>query len=365
MKKVLYVLQGLGKGGVPSVVLNYLTELGHEIDADFAIIEQYSSTGAEENAVVRAGHVYQLPSFTKNMFSYYMALRKVIRDGKYDIVHDNNKYFGFLSLWAAKRCGVPMRIAHVHNTVVRKEKSLMHQVFIWITTMLTKKAANVLFACSVEAGRSMYGLDSFHVINNGIYPQSYKYDAHERKRMREKFQFDENDFIITMVARPDQLKRFDFAFIVFEQVRKKNENSHLLIAGAELDQVCERDRTQYNRLDHDTQKRIIFCGSTSDVPAILSMSDCFLMTSEHEGLGIAAIEAQANGLPCILSTGVPASVKTSDLVNFLPSLQAPELWAESILHSQTANREKYCDILVSSKFSIKNCAKKLKKLYGI
>ena len=82
MKKVLYVLQGLGKGGVPSVVLNYLTELGHEIDADFAIIEQYSSTGAEENAVVRAGHVYQLPSFTKNMFSYYMALRKVIQIGR-------------------------------------------------------------------------------------------------------------------------------------------------------------------------------------------------------------------------------------------------------------------------------------------
>lgn len=72
---------------------------------------------------------------------------------------------------------------------------------------------------------------------------------------------------------------------------------------------------------------------------ILQAMDVFLFPSLYEGLGIAALEAQASGLPCIISDGVPSECKVTDLAESLDLNLPIDKWANAVLEKQSAIRK--------------------------
>jgi Glycosyltransferase len=360
-------LQGIGIGGVSSVILNYYRMLTDEIQADFIVIvpfEHIPSTIREE-LECNGCKIYHVTPFVKNMLKYRKEVAQIIHQGDYDIIHDNNKYFAFLSLNSAKKAGITTRICHVHNTVAAKEKSILHNLFIRVSSKLSVRYATELLACSDEAGKSMYGSRSFTILYNAIDVNKYKFNDELRTKWRKGLNINK-DLVIAMVARKDIIKRYDHAFRIFAEIYKVHRNASFLAIGIDEKNCEARDLQVYYELPDDIRNRIHLLGRRMDANELLNAADVFVLTSEHEGLGIVVIEAQANGLLCYVSQGVPREVDIAGIVHFLPTLGDPSYWAKEIC-SQKCGFERLCysDIVEKSEYSIDNAVNSLKRIYNI
>lgn len=367
MKRVLYILQGIGIGGVSSVILNYYSLLSDSLAADFVVTVPYNYIPQDVRFELESKGctIYHVTPFTKNMVKYRNDVKHIIKNGNYDIIHDNTKYFCFLSLGVAKKNGVPIRICHVHNTVSLSDKSFLHRAFIRFSSKLSIRSATLLFACSKQAGQSMFGNNEYHVIFNAIDVDKYKYNEQLRKKVRKELGINDS-FVLIMTARSDIIKRYDHAFRVFEQICLQKKESVFLAVGIDKNNCISRDLAVYNSLPVYVKNRILQLGKRNDVNALLNAADVCILTSEHEGLGISIIEAQANGLPCFVSSGVPNEVNITNLVHFLPCLGDPNKWANEICNFVLdEEREKYAQAVIESDYSINSAVIKLKRLYGM
>ncbi|MCR5040605.1 MAG: glycosyltransferase, partial [Clostridia bacterium] len=107
--------------------------------------------------------------------------------------------------------------------------------------------------------------------------------------------------------------------------------------------------------------RVIFAGARPDVPRFLSAADVFVMPSVFEGLGIALIEAQANGLPCLASPGVPAEAVVAEAAKRLGTFDA-ELWAQEIVRA-SAGPGRAPALPGIERFDAEKCAAKMFDIY--
>lgn len=364
-KRILYVLQGIGMGGVSSVILNYYRMLKDDIEADFVVIVPFQHIPDEiRNELAQNGcRIFHVTPFVKNMFKYQSEVAEIIKEGKYDIVHDNNKYFAFLSLRSAKKIGIPIRICHVHNTVVAKEKGFLHEIFIKLTSALSIRYSTELLACSDEAGKSMFGKNSFRVLNNAIEVKQFRFSDEKRKKWREELHI-EKAFAIIMVARKEVLKRYDFAFRVFHEINQKRSDSVFLVVGMDEKECTGRDREAYDKLSSEEKDRVKLMGRRLDANELLSAADAFILTSEHEGFGISIVEAQASGLPCFVSESIPHSTDCTGLVKYMPTVKEAGLWADEICKADVQNRDLYAEIVDNGSYSIKHNLSELKRVYG-
>ena len=103
-------------------------------------------------------------------------------------------------------------------------------------------------------------------------------------------------------------------------------------------------------------------GNVSNVNEYLSAMDVFAFPSLYEGMPLSIVEVQANGLPCILSTGVPRDVYLTDLVSPL-SLEQPEKWVDAILSAQRRNAAQYAAQLRDQGYDTENAIKKIYAIY--
>lgn len=366
-KRILYVMQGLGVGGVSSVILNYYRNLTENLKADFVVIVPYERIPSlvRKELENNGCRIFHVTPFVKSMVKYKNEVKEIIRQGNYDIVHDNNKYFAFLSLSSAKKMDVPTRICHVHNTVATQGKRMVHKCFIKVASRLSICYANRLLACSEEAGRSMYKNREFTVLRNAIDVRRYSYNEELRRKWREEFGVDE-EFVLIMVARRDIIKRYDHAFRVFDAVCKECDNAQFWTVGIDENDCESRDLNTYHNLDECVKCRIKMLGRRLDANELLNAADAFILTSEHEGLGISVIEAQTNGLNCFVSQGVPQEVNFTGLVKFLPTLGDPKEWSKCICDCRKEHdREYYSGVLVQSDYSIQKALSSIKEIYSL
>ena len=167
------IAQIIGKwlgGGVEAVVMNYYRHLDHsKVQFDF-ICDDDSTNIPYDEIEKLGGKVILIPPYQK-VFKYQKELRRVLRNGKYEIVHSHINTLSVFPLYAAKKVGVPVRIAHSHSTTNKKEwkKNLLKQVL----RPFSKKYATNYMCCSELAGRWLFGDKAYdegkvYLLNNAI-----------------------------------------------------------------------------------------------------------------------------------------------------------------------------------------------------
>ena len=161
-----------------------------------------------------------------------------------------------------------------------------------------------------------------------------------------------------------QLSKIYHSFIikVFEQMYKRDRDVKLLLVGTGEDEEKIRQMVQEKKLT----EKVIFYGVSQCVETLLCAMDCFIFPSHYEGLGIAALEAQASGLPVVASEQVPKEAGATELYKALSlSEDAAETWAETILafkKKKTGRQLRYQE-LAEKGYDIKETAEKLKRMY--
>lgn len=356
--RILHVVTYMGRGGLETMLMNYYRNIDRDlIQFDFLTHRSFQADYDQEIERL-GGRIYHLPRLNPFSPTYLRSLEHFFKEHKgYKIVHSHLDCMAGIPLKYAKKNGIPVRIAHAHNSSqVKDKKYLLKLCFKHNIT----KYANHLFACSKEAGKWMFSTDGFRVLNNAIDAEAYVYDETSRRQARTELGIKPSTFVCGHVGRFSEQKNHDFLINVFAEIVRRHADSKLLLVGE--GELKERIQDKCSKLN--LSDRVIFAGLRNDVPDLLQAMDLFLFPSLFEGLGIAVIEAQAAGLPCLISDRVPIECKkTEKLIRQIKLDAGTEKWAEEAIQSIGHVHENTKKEIENADFDIKRNAVKLQKFY--
>lgn len=349
-------------GGVEAVTINYYRNIDkNKVQLDF-ICDEDSTNIPYEEIERMGGKVIIIPSYSKP-FKYHKALKRVLKEGNYKIIHSNINTLSVFSLFAAKCAGVPVRIAHSHSTTNKKEKkkNLMKQIL----RPFSKVFATDYMCCSELAGRWLFGNKEYdkgnvYLLNNAIDLDKFKYNESLRKKKRNELGIKDDTLVIGHIGRFVAQKNHDFLIDIFNEIHKKNNNSILLLAGQ--GPLMEDIKNKVKELN--LEDSVKFLGQRNDANELYQAFDVFLLPSLYEGLPVVGVEAQAAGLLCYLSDDMTKETKVLDITKFMSLNNTPKEWADNILDD--VKKYKRIDTskdMTAKNFNIKEEAKKLEEYY--
>jgi glycosyltransferase EpsF len=292
-------------GGVEAVIMNYYRNIDRsKIQFDF-FVDADSTVIPKDEIEQLGGRVYIVPPYQK-LPAYIRELTKIFKANQYKIVHSNLNTLSVFPLYAAKKAGVPFRIAHNHSTAGKGETK--KNILKYILRPFAKINATHYAACSEYAGEWLFGKKSMQngevtVFSNAIDLDKFKYDEAVRADVRRELGI-EGKLVIGHVGRFCYQKNHEFLIDIFEQVHKKEPNTVLLLIGDGETRASIENAVNSKGLANNVK----FLGIRSDVNRLYQAMDVFLFPSRYEGLPVTGVEAQTSGLPCVLSSAITKEI---------------------------------------------------------
>lgn len=357
MVKILHVTSSLDGGGIATLLYNYCSRMTDECFFDFAITSK--SKGFIEKKLENLGfNIFHIPRFKKNPIKHLSFLKKIIRSGKYDVVHDHSDYKSVFTMIYAKKMKVKVRIAHCHLSYVPENfiKKLYRNFFNWFV----KKNATNLFACSIDAGRWAWKKTPFYVMKNAIDIEKFTFNKKFREAYRNELLLNDDIFLIGNVGRLTYQKNHEFLIDIFAFYKKLDAKSKLIIVGeGELFNTIKNKIYKMN-----LEKDVLLLGTRDDVPSLMNAFDAFVLPTRFEGLGIVFIEAQCNGLPCFgTKERVPKEAIVSNNYFSISELCSADEWAKTIFKRKLERNNKNIKAIIENGYDIDTQAKELKDMY--
>lgn len=326
--KVLHYAPGFMSGGIESRLVDWYTKIDRE-KVEFVLIKLNSDDKSPKLQEFRelGGRCYNLPKFTPfNYIKYRKEMRKIFLEEQFDVVHVHSLSTGIFPLKEAKKQGVAVRVIHSRTTnYLPNEKNRLIKE---INRLLTANYATHYFACSKQAAEWGVGKKKAReatVIKNGIQLEKFIYNEDVRNRLRIELGL-ENNYVVGTVCRLTPQKNLLFSLEVFDKIKRKIPSAKYVIVGKGPEYEPMMERASQLGIRND----ILFCGEQSDVFNFYMAFDCFLATSLYEGFGTTAIEAQATGLPTLLSEGFPKVVEITPYVKRISLDAAPDIWVDAL-----------------------------------
>ncbi|MBQ6928303.1 MAG: glycosyltransferase family 1 protein [Oscillospiraceae bacterium] len=361
MIRVLHMIASLDVGGSQTMMMNIYRKIDRDrIQFDFVIDRPEETYFAAEIREL-GGRVYTLPAFRGtnageikrdwNNFFYTHP--------EYHILHSHVRSYASLYLPVARAHGVKT-IIHSHSTstgggVKGAVKTVMQ--------LPLRHQADVLMACSRDAGEWLYGKracqsERFVLLPNGIDTERFILAPGTRERYRRDLGLEER-FVIGNVGRFYDVKNHTFLLDVFQKIREREPRAVLLLVGVG---PLQQQMAQ-KAVDLGVAEDVIMTGNRTDVPELLGAMDVFAFPSLWEGLPMTVVEAQAAGLPCVLSDTITREVDVSPLVEYLPLGDAAQ-WADALLRRrERMDAMDAMDAIRRAGFDIRSSAQKLTEIY--
>jgi glycosyltransferase involved in cell wall biosynthesis len=365
--KVLHCLGTLNPGGVETWLLNLLRHLD-TANFQFDFCTFGADPGLYAPEVLQLGsRVYRCPRHPSSTLS--RRFRQILREGNYDVVHSHVHLFsGALLRWAALE-SVPNRIAHSHSAHDGKPDSLGRNAYRRLMSNWIQEYATHGVAVSRQAAATLFTANWQHdpriaIIHYGIDLQSFRVVTNENPPRRDHLPLPAGAPVVAHVGNFVTPKNHTFLLDVAAHIAKRRPDLHFLLIGDGPLLAPMQARAQNLSLENNVH----FLGTCTDVPDLLRQCDAFFFPSLWEGLPAAVIEAQASGLPCVISTEITDEVVVlPHQMTRLPLSAGPEKWAEAIidaLHRGKLNPQTCINALEHSDFSIEHSLFRLLALYS-
>lgn len=363
VERIAYIIGKWLGGGVESVVMNYYRNMDRsKYQIDFICDEDSTNIPYSEIEEL-GGRVILIPPY-QHVIKYKKELIKIFKKNKYKIVHSHINTLSVFPLRAAKKAGVPIRIAHSHSTTnkAEKKKNLMKQIL----RPFSKKYATHYFCCSELAGRWLFGDKVYDdgkvfLLNNAIDLNNFKYDEKIRIEKRKELGIDDTKLVIGHLGRFVTQKNHEFLIEIFNEIQKKNKNAILLLAGQ--GPLKEKIEEKVKNLGIDD--KVFFLGQVNDAYKLYQAFDVFLLPSLYEGLPVVGVEAQATGLLCELSSDMTKETKVLETTRFISLNKSADEWANIILTDFSKfKRHDTTDEVTRNNFNIEKESSKLVDKYN-
>lgn len=328
--RVMQIMGHMSGGGVEATIMNHYRFIDRSaVQFDF-VVDADSTLVPSDEIESLGGRVFVVPPY-KELPKYMKACKQIFTDYKPDIVHSNLNALSAFPLSAAKASGVRVRIAHSHNTANRKEliKTALKDVLRPFSTVFPTHLA----ACSYESGKWLFGGKTVrqgrvHIVKNAIDLDRFEFDPLTRSKVRQDMGINENQLVIGQVGRFCAQKNQLFALEVFADLLRIRPDAVLLLVGdgALRSQINQKARAL------KVMGHVRFLGQRKDVEKLYQAFDALIFPSLYEGLGMAAIEAQAAGLPVLMSENVPnEAIISPESVSCLSLNSGTDIWAQELL----------------------------------
>jgi glycosyltransferase involved in cell wall biosynthesis len=330
MIRVIHIKWKLSSDGATKIILDMAETLQGKIVVDWLLLGNPQNDIWAYKFERLGSRIYHVPAskYKLNRLKFYLGFFKVHH---YDIIHINTDAIAYEDLlYAAKYRKVKCRIIHSHNSYCENLPRYMRYGLVKnIRKRIVNFLANEYIACSYDAAKWLFTPQNAKkalILKNGIDTDRFAFSNESRKIYREKLEI-ENELVIGHVGRFEKVKNHKFLIDIFYAVLYKLPTAKLLLIGdGSLKKDIEKKVKNFG-----IEKNVIFVGLTDEVEKYMCAMDVLVLPSLFEGLSIVGIEAQANGLPCVVSASIPKVVKISDLLDFEPLKSSAGQWAEKII----------------------------------
>lgn len=368
--RILHVVGGMDRGGVETWLMHVLRNIDRQQFQMEFLVHTERQCAYDDEIESLGSKLHFCPSPSRPL-QYRRNFLRVLREhGPFDVVHSHVHSFSGYVLRLAKEAGIPVRIAHSHSDTSSVDKTaLPHRCLYlnfvrrWIRQYASRKVAVSKLAASSLYGRRWASDSSVSVLPCGIDLRPFT-GAPDRAQLRRELGYGPDEFTIGHIGRFEPVKNHEFLLRLHAQVLREIPKGRLLLIGqGPLEAQTRSVAAQIGIAD-----RVTFAGPRADVARILTGAiDVFVMPSLYEGLSLAAVEAQAAGIPTILSDTFPPEVDIGcGLVRFVSLHESPSAWAQKILQHASRVRVTRADALAHitrSVFNIKTSINGLQKLY--
>lgn len=373
MIKVLYVLNDtFRRGGTEAVVLNYFRNIDHNrIQIDFMLhtsLEEAEYNDICKEILASGSKIFCVTPRKLGIKKNKQDIENVLKNNNYDIIHTHTDCIGAYILRIAKKENIAVRIAHSHSTnipiQIKGIKSLLHYVFLEYCRYDIRRQANHYMACTKEAAVWLFGKANVNtnrvtILNNAIDIDLFKRNIEIRDKIRSELGL-KDKFVVGHVGRFVASKNHEFLINVFNEVYKNCQEARLLLVGT--GELESKIREQVHSLQLDNV--VIFYGTTAKPNELFQAMDVFVFPSKWEGLGVVLIEAQAAGLPCIVTDDAKVSKKSAitDLVTYIPIDNICK-WSNVILKTREKKYEEKSSMIRKAGYDIHEESDKLMMYY--
>lgn len=361
MIRVLQVFGRMDRGGAESMIMNIYRAIDKSsVQFDF-VVHTCDECAFDKEIRQLGGKIYHIPRFDgKNFFLYCKEWKKLFSEHtEWKIIHGHMRSTASIYLSIAKKFGY-ITITHSHSISSGSGFSAHIKNILQYPLRLI---SDYYFACSKVAGEWLFGKKicknkRFFILNNAIDLEKYSYDSEIRQLIRKKAK-SENNVIVGHIGRFHESKNHDFLIQIFLKIFHKNPDSCLWLIGdgerkAEIEQKVN---------DYRLSENVKFLGIRSNIAELLQAIDVIVFPSLFEGLPVSIIEAEAAGVPCLVSDNVSSECKITNNVVFKSLNDSAESWATEALelarqpHSNTQTEMK------KANYDINDTAKWLEKFY--
>jgi glycosyltransferase involved in cell wall biosynthesis len=372
--RVLHILGSLDRGGVETWLLHTVQHINRrDVEIGFALHSPRVGV-LEERMRDMSIPIFRLGEPSLSAYNGYASrLRKVLRKFEPDIIHSHVHFYSGRVLQLAKRYGVLGRVAHSHTNEPIVRVNPVRRAYTRLSRRWVSRYATAGIAASPEAAANLFGPrwdadPRWMLLPCGIDLSEFKVDARtirDGSSLRNQLGLPEDARVVGHVGRFVPAKNQQFIVEIAEPLMKKVSNVYFILVGrGPLRDSIENDIRRRGLSDH-----CLVLGERNDVPDLmLRLFDLFLLPSLYEGLGMSVLEAQAAGVPSIVSNRVSRSVAiVPDLVQFLPLAGSRSLWVGAIAKAfETAppvSQQIALRRMEDSPANIELCVQHLERLY--
>jgi len=330
--RVLHFVSTLSRGsGVMSVIMNYYRHIDrgkvqfdflHFIACEDSYMDEIRELGGKIYCIDKPGSSFQS---IKQLNSFFR-----LHAGEYTWLHNHEVYLTFLLRPIAKRYGLEKFIVHCHAT--KYSDKTLNAVRNRILCLPIRFMKVERFACSEAAGKFLYGekmlkAGKVFIMHNAIDCEKFRFRPEVRERLRKEMGL-EGKFVIGHVGRFERQKNHEFLIEVFAECKKEIDSCILLLIG----EGSLRSKIEKKVVEKGLKNSIIFLTKRNDMEYLYQVMDLFVLPSLYEGLPVSCLEAQVNGLECIVSRTVTDELKKQTIGSIITMLPLEKkVWKQNIV----------------------------------
>lgn len=369
--RILNIFGKMHRGGAETLQMHVLRHIDRErFQMDFMV--HSAEPGSYDEEILSLGSKI-IPCFhPEHPWIYSRNFRQAMREHRpYDVIHSHVHYYSGYILRLAQNAGIPIRIAQSHNdhTVLLNDAGFMRHMYVAAARKMIYRYATAGLAVSQEAANDLFGArwqtdPRWKVFRMGIDLAPF-HDKADTAEVRAELGIPQNAFVISHVGRFEEQKNHSFILDIVSELAKSEANACFVLLGdGSLAAEIRQKAVASGLTDH-----VIFAGVRPDVSRVLGAADAFILPSFHEGLPLVLIEAQAAGLPCIISDVITPEVDlVKPLIQRLSLHQPASEWASAVLAARYSSaraiaQEDALRIVEDSPLNVKASVIELEKLY--